>query len=90
VLTSGSKRGKGVPAAHYLLVFAEVGLHFDLGAKIMLKPDNQKDKARFEGLKKTQVERGRDKDQATEIAASEVKEMRKREGRAKEDSTAGT
>lgn len=51
----------------------------------MLNPENKTDKARFEGLKKEQVERGRDEQKAIEVAASEVKEMRKREGRSKED-----
>jgi hypothetical protein len=52
----------------------------------MLSPENQKDQDRFEKLKETQVERGRDEEKATAVAASEVKEMRRREGRAKEDS----
>jgi hypothetical protein len=50
----------------------------------MLKAENQKDKERFEKLKDTQVERGRDEETATQVAASEVKEMREREGRAKD------
>jgi hypothetical protein len=50
----------------------------------MLKAENQKDKERFEKLKDTQVERGRDEESATQVAASEVKEMREREGRAKD------
>jgi hypothetical protein len=53
----------------------------------MLKEENQKDKDRFEKLKDTQVERGRDEEEAIEVAASEVKEMRRREGRLKEEST---
>jgi len=51
----------------------------------MLNKENEKDKQRFEKLKETQVERGRDEEKAKEIAASEVKEMRRREGRSKED-----
>jgi hypothetical protein len=51
----------------------------------MLNEENRKDKRRFEKLKDTQVERGRDEEKAIEVAASEVKEMRRREGRAKED-----
>ena len=50
----------------------------------MLNKENEKDKDRFEKLKETQVERGRDEEKATGIAASEVKEMRRREGRSKE------
>jgi hypothetical protein len=51
----------------------------------MLNPKNEVDKERFEKLKDTQVERGRDEEKATEVAASEVKEMRRREGRSKEE-----
>ena len=51
----------------------------------MLKKENRKDKERFEKLKDTHVERGRDEDKATQEAASEVKEMRRREGRSKEE-----
>jgi hypothetical protein len=55
-----------------------------LGEVIMLNTENKKDKDRFEKLKETQVERGRDEDEAIQVAASEVKEMREREGRAKD------
>lgn len=51
----------------------------------MLKADNKTDKARFEKLKETQIERGRDEDTATQVAANEVKELRTREGRSKKD-----
>jgi hypothetical protein len=51
----------------------------------MLKAENEQDKERFEKLKDTQVERGRDEEEATQVAASEVKEMRRREGRSKDD-----
>jgi hypothetical protein len=51
----------------------------------MLNAENKVDKKRFEKLKKTQVSRGRAEEKATEVAASEVKEMRKREGRSKKD-----
>jgi hypothetical protein len=54
----------------------------------VLNKENQRDKERFEKLKDTQVERGRDETTATEIAAEEVKEMRRREGRSKEDDKA--
>jgi hypothetical protein len=53
----------------------------------MLNPQNEKDKERFEKLKEAQVERGRDEEKATEVAASEVKEMRRREGRSKDELT---
>jgi hypothetical protein len=53
----------------------------------MLKKENQVDKERFEKLKEAQVERGRDKESATEAAAEEVKEMRRREGRSKDEDT---
>ena len=51
----------------------------------MLKAENKTDKARFEKLKETQMERGREEDTATQVAANEVKELRTREGRSKED-----
>jgi len=54
----------------------------------MLNEENQRDKERFEKLKETQVDRGRDEEKAVELAASEVKEMRRREGRSKEDDLA--
>jgi hypothetical protein len=54
----------------------------------MLNQENQQDKDRFEKLKSAQVERGRDETKATEVAAEEVKEMRRREGRSKEDDKA--
>jgi hypothetical protein len=49
----------------------------------MLKPDNQTDKKRFERLKQTEEERGRSDKKATKVAADQVKEIRKREGRGK-------
>ena len=52
----------------------------------MLNAENEGDKEKFEKLKKTQVERGRDKETATQIAASEVKELREREGLSKDRS----
>jgi hypothetical protein len=52
----------------------------------VLKKENRTDKERFKKLKETQVERGRDENEATEVAASEVKEMRRREGRSKDES----
>ena len=51
----------------------------------MLKAENKTDKARFEKLKETQMERGREEDTATQVAANEVKELRTREGRSKKD-----
>jgi hypothetical protein len=51
----------------------------------MLKKENQIDKDRFEKLKEAQVERGRDGESATEVAAEEVKELRRREGRSKDE-----
>jgi hypothetical protein len=53
----------------------------------MLNHENQVDKDRFEKLKTAQVDRGRDEEKATEVAASEVKEMRRREGRSKDEPT---
>jgi len=54
----------------------------------MLNAENKRDKKRFEKLKETQIERGRDEEKAIDVAASEVKEMRRREGRSKEDDLA--
>jgi len=54
----------------------------------MLNAENERDKKRFEKLKETQIERGRDEQKAIDLAASEVKEMRRREGRSKEDDLA--
>ena len=51
----------------------------------MMDPENEKDKNRFEKLKQTEVERGRDDQRATKVAAKEVKELRRREGRDKEN-----
>jgi len=52
---------------------------------IMVKPANEVDKDRFEKIKTAQTDRGREEDKATEIAAEEVKELRRREGRSKKD-----
>jgi hypothetical protein len=52
----------------------------------MLNSENEKDKERFEKLKQTQMERGREEEKAIDVAASEVKELRRREGRDKDDS----
>jgi hypothetical protein len=53
--------------------------------RTMLKPENQKDKKRFEKLKDVEVEHGRGEEKATEVAAKQTKELRRREGRSKED-----
>jgi hypothetical protein len=51
----------------------------------MLKQENQVDKDRFEKLKQTEEDRGREEEQAIDVAARQVKELREREGRSKED-----
>jgi hypothetical protein len=51
----------------------------------MPKPENQLDKDRFEKLKETEVDHGRDEEKAIEVSAAQVKELRKREGRSKDD-----
>jgi hypothetical protein len=56
-----------------------------LGASPMLKEENKVDKARFEKIKETEEIRGRDEEQAIESAAGQVKELREREGRSKDD-----
>jgi hypothetical protein len=50
----------------------------------VLNEEHQKDKQRFAKMKETELEHGRGEKKATEVAAKEVKEMRKREGRSKE------
>jgi transposase-like protein len=47
--------------------------------------NENEEEERFEKLKDTQVERGREEDEATQVAASEVKELRRLEGQSKED-----
>jgi hypothetical protein len=54
----------------------------------MLNEENKVDKKRFEKLKETQVVRGRDETEAIDEAAKEVKELRRREGRSKDDDLA--
>ena len=49
-----------------------------------LKHENEKDKDRFDRMKQTEEERGRDEATATDVAAKEVKELRDREGRSKD------
>jgi hypothetical protein len=49
----------------------------------MVKPVNKIDKQRFKKLKTAQTKRGRDEKKATEVSAQEVRELRRREGRAK-------
>jgi hypothetical protein len=51
----------------------------------MLKPENQVDKDRFEKLKDAEVDRGREEETAIDVAAQQVKELREREGRSKDD-----
>jgi hypothetical protein len=51
----------------------------------MLKPENQVDKARFEKLKHAEEDRGREEEEAIDVAAGQVKELRGREGRSKDD-----
>jgi hypothetical protein len=50
-----------------------------------LRPENETDKKRFEKMKQTEQQRGRDEDTAIDVAAREVKELREREGRSKDD-----
>jgi hypothetical protein len=49
-----------------------------------LNPENEKDKDRFDRMKQTEEERGRDEATAIDVAANEVKELREREGRSKD------
>jgi len=54
----------------------------------MLNAENEQDRERFEKLKEAEVERGRDDETAVDVAARQVKELRKREARSKEDDLA--
>jgi len=51
----------------------------------MLKPENQVDEDRFEKLKDTELDHGREEVTAIDVAAKQVKELREREGRSKDD-----
>jgi hypothetical protein len=51
----------------------------------MLNPENEKDKERFEKMKETELQHGREEESAIDVAAQEVKELRRREGRSKDD-----
>jgi hypothetical protein len=51
----------------------------------MLKPENQVDKDRFEKLKDMELDHGRDEEKAIDVAAQQVKELREREGRSKDE-----
>jgi hypothetical protein len=46
---------------------------------------NKLDKERFEKLKETEQDHGRDEETAIEVSAAQVKELRRREGRSKDD-----
>jgi|GEM_PF-2456436 len=61
------------------------GITFEAEPKYEYPVKNQVDKDRFDKLTQTQVARGRDEEQARLIAAEEVKELRRREGRTKDE-----
>jgi hypothetical protein len=50
-----------------------------------LRPDNKKDKQRFEKMKQKEQKHVRVEPTAINVAAKEVKELRQREGRSKDD-----
>ena len=54
----------------------------------MLNAENEQDRERFEKLKEAEVKRGWDDETAINVAARQVKELRKREARSKEDDLA--
>jgi hypothetical protein len=56
-----------------------------LGDRTMLNEENKVDKDRFEKLKETEENRGRDEAEAIDVSARQVKELREREGRSKDD-----
>jgi hypothetical protein len=51
----------------------------------MINPENAVDRERFDKLRNLEISRGRPEEEATEIAAREVKVLREREGRDKQD-----
>ena len=61
------------------------GITFEPEPKYEYPAKNQRDKDRFDKLKETQIARGRDAEKASEVAAHEVKELRRREGRTKDE-----
>lgn len=61
------------------------GITFEPEPKYEYPVKNQVDKDRFDKLAQTQIARGRDAEEAKTIAAEEVKELRRREGRTKEE-----
>jgi hypothetical protein len=63
----------------------ESSLTFEPEPKHQYSAKNELDRNRFEKLKEAQVARGRDEEKATAVAAHEVKELRRREGRAKDE-----
>jgi hypothetical protein len=50
----------------------------------MLTTQNKRDKVRFEKHKNAHVKLGRHEDEAIWVAAAEIKELRRREGRSRE------
>ncbi len=61
------------------------GITFEPEPEYEYPAKNQIDKDRVDKLTQTQVARGRDEEQARLIAAEEVKELRRREGRTKDE-----
>ncbi len=61
------------------------GITFEPEPEYEYPAKNQIDKDRVEKLTQAQVARGRDEEQARLIAAEEVKELRRREGRTKDE-----
>lgn len=51
----------------------------------MLRPENQVDKDRFEKLKDAELDHGREEETAIDVAAKQVKELRERERRSKDE-----
>ena len=51
----------------------------------MVYPENAIDKERFDKLRTLEISRGRSEEEATEVAAREVKVLREREGRDKDE-----
>ena len=51
----------------------------------MLRPENQVDKDHFEKLKDAELDHGREEETAIDVAAKQVKELRERERRSKDE-----
>jgi hypothetical protein len=77
------ERAKFIPRWRTVCSQSRRGRFLPKGGPVMLKPENQSDKERFNKLKDHEIDRGRDEEEAKQIAASEVKQLRDQEGKNK-------